>query len=197
MGIVSAEGGVMTSERKKMGSGQWYTCRDPELLGMQAAAREACHEHNTMSPALRGALGPRLSGLMAGVGADSFIEAPFHCAYAINIRIGARVYMNAGCTILDTAPVRIGDDTMFGPGVQIYCARHHSDRAKRTAGLETARPVTIGREVWIGGGAIILQGITVADGAIVGAGSVVTRDVPAGATVAGNPARPIGRVSET
>lgn len=101
------------------------------------------------------------------------------------------MYLNAGCTILDTAPVHIGARTMLGPGVQIYCPQHHKDRAKRIAGLEMAHPVAIGCDVWIGGGAILLPGVRVGDGAIIGAGSVVTRDVPVGATVVGNPAGPI------
>lgn len=170
-------------------AGQWYTCHDPELLAMQQAARAACHHHNTLRPDKRGPIAGDLKALMAFIGPDVLIEAPFHCAYAVNIHIGARVYMNAGCTILDTAPVHIGDDTMFGPGVQIFCPQHHRDREKRVAGLEQAHPVTIGREVWIGGGAILLPGVRVGDGAVVGAGSVVTRDVPEGVTVVGNPAR--------
>ena len=179
----------MGTEKEKMLAGEWYTCRDPELLAMQAAARDALHQHNTTPPGQRGAVGADLARLMAYVGHEVLIEAPFHCAYGVNIHLGDHVYMNAGCTILDTAPVRIGAHSMLGPQVQIYCPQHHKDRALRTAGLEQASPVTIGREVWIGGGAIILSGVTVGDGAIVGAGSVVTRDVPENATVVGNPAR--------
>lgn len=117
------------------------------------------------------------------------MEAPFHCAYGHNITLGRNVYLNAGCVILDTGPVRIGDGSMIGPAVQIYCADHHRDVEKRAAGLERALPVTLGRDVWVGGGAIVLPGVTLGDGAIVGAGAVVTRDVAAGARVAGNPAR--------
>ena len=102
------------------------------------------------------------------------------------------VYMNVGCTILDTAPVTIGPRTMFGPYVQIYTAQNHKDRDKRAAGLEIALPVSIGADVWVGGGAIIVPGVTIGDGAIVGAASMVTRDVPADVTVVGNPARILG-----
>jgi maltose O-acetyltransferase len=130
--------------------------------------------------------------LFAEVGAEVFIEAPFHCAYGFNIRLGDRVYLNAGCTILDTAPVRIGSGTLLGPHVQIYCAEHHKDGAQRREGLEIARPVEIGANAWIGGGAILLAGIRIGDGAIVGAGTVVARDVAPGTTVVGNPARAIG-----
>lgn len=179
----------MASERDKMMAGDWYTCLDPELLDMQARARTALHDHNTQPPGKRGPIGAALAGLMAHVGHEVRIEAPFHCAYGVNIHLGDHVYMNAGCTILDTAPVRIGAHSMLGPQVQIYCPQHHKDRTKRTAGLEQAAPVTIGREVWIGGGAIILPGVVIGDGAIVGAGSVVTRDVPEDATAVGNPAR--------
>ena len=179
----------MASEMDKMRAGEWYTCHDPEVFALQDAARAACHAHNTGVPNERGPIGAALAGLFAELGEGCMIEAPFHCAYGVHIHLGARVYMNAGCTILDTAEVRIGDDTMLGPGVQIYCPTHHKDRAKRVAGLERARPVTIGREVWIAGGAILLPGVTVGDGAIVGAGSVVTRDVAPDTMVFGNPAR--------
>jgi maltose O-acetyltransferase len=181
---------MTASEREKMAAGDWYSCIDPELDRLRARARAAVHEHNTLPPGQRGNMGPALAILLAGVAADSFVEAPFHCAYGINIVLGAGVYLNAGCTILDTARVRIGRSSMLGPHVQIYCAEHHKDVAKRRAGLEIARPVEIGETVWVGGGAIILGGVRIGDGAIIGAGAVVTKDVAAGTTVMGNPARP-------
>ncbi|WP_105429707.1 MULTISPECIES: sugar O-acetyltransferase [Neorhizobium] len=182
----------MASEREKMAAGEWYCCLDPELDALREKARRAVHAHNTMSPAERGAMAPALRVLF-GAAPDAFLEAPFHCAYGFNVVLGQGVYLNAGCTILDTAPVTIGARSMLGPGVQLYCADHHRDPALRAKGLEIGRPISIGDDVWIGGGAIILGGITVGDGAIVGAGSVVTRDVPPGATVVGNPARSITR----
>ncbi|MBP2442812.1 sugar O-acetyltransferase [Rhizobium leguminosarum] len=169
---------MSASEREKMAAGEWYCCLDDELDLLRRQARLAVHAHNTLPPDARGAMAP-----------DVFIEAPFHCSYGINIILGERVYFNAGCTILDSGRVTVGDRTMFGPGVQIYCAEHHKDPKLRSQGIEIARPVVIGNDVWIGGGAIILGGITIGDGAIVGAGAVVTRNVPAGATVIGNPAR--------
>ena len=181
---------MSASEREKMEAGEWYTCLDPELLLLQDSARAAIHAHNTTPPKERGPIAPALKDLFAGVGEGTTIEAPFHCAYAINITLGRNVYLNSGCVILDTAAVTIGDDSMLGPAVQIYCAEHHKDAALRKAGLEMASPVAIGRNVWIGGAAIILSGVTIGDDAIVGAGSVVTRDVAAGTMVRGNPARP-------
>lgn len=172
-----------------MAAGRWYSCLDPELDRLRQRARSAVHSHATLPPDQRGAMAPELRALLGHVGPDCCIEAPFHCAYGFNLHLGARVYMNAGCVTLDTAPVQIGDDTMLGPAVQIYCAQHHKDPDKRRAGLEIALPVTIGRNVWIGGGAILMPGITIGDAAIVGAGAVVTRDVPARTTVVGNPAR--------
>jgi maltose O-acetyltransferase len=188
-------GGVAmtTSERMKMAAGEWYTCIDDELEALRVTARDAAFEHNGLPPRQRGNIAPALRALLGGAGEGARIEAPFYCPYGFNIFLGRRTFLNAGCTILDTAPVRIGDGTMIGPSVQIYCAEHHRTVEGRRAGLEIARPVTAGNDVWIGGGAIILGGVTIGDGAIVGAGSVVTRDVPAGATVVGNPARPIER----
>lgn len=140
---------------------------------------------------MRGPVGAALADLFTHLGADVRIEAPFHCAYGGNIHLGDHVYLNSGCVILDTTAVRIGVRSTLGPQVQIYCPNHHPERAGRRAGLERAQPVTIGEDVWIGGGAIILPGWCIGDGAIVGAGAVVTRDVPEGATVVGNPARPM------
>lgn len=179
-----------TTERQKMEAGEWYTCLDDELEELRVAAREAVHEHNTLPPSARGAVGPKLRVLIEGP--DAIIEAPFHCAYGINITLGKDVFLNAGCTILDCAAVTVEDQCQLGPNVQIYCAEHHKDPVKRCVdGLEIARPVHIGKRVWIGGGAIILAGVTIGDGAVVGAGSVVTRDVMAGSVVVGNPARPV------
>ncbi|MGB3556751.1 MAG: sugar O-acetyltransferase [Jannaschia sp.] len=172
-----------------MASGQWYSCLDPKLETMRVAARAACHAHRVMEPEARGAMAPPLAALFASVGEGCFVEAPFHCSYGINIALGDRVYLNAGCTILDSSAVTIGAGAMLGPGVHIYCADHHRDPAKRAEAVERALPVTLGRDVWIGGGAILLPGITIGEAAIVGAGAVVTRDVAAGARVAGNPAR--------
>ena len=182
---------TLTSERAKMEAGEWYCCIDPELDALRSMARRAVHAHNTAPPDERGAMAEELRTLLAAAG-DAFIEAPFHCAYGMNISLGNGVYLNSGCVILDTASVSIGDRTMLGPAVQIYCPEHHRDVALRKAGLEIARPVSIGKDVWIGGGAVILGGVTIGDGAIVGAGAVVTRSVAPGATVVGNPARPIG-----
>ncbi|MDR6818053.1 maltose O-acetyltransferase [Neorhizobium sp. 2083] len=178
----------MASEREKMAAGEWYCCLDPELDALRDTARIAVHSQNTMPPTERGATSPQLRALFGAV-SEAFLEAPFHCAYGFNVFLGQGVYLNAGCTILDTAPVRIGARSMLGPGVQLYCADHHRDPVLRAKGLEIARPISIGADVWVGGGAIVLGGVTIGDGAIIGAGSVVTRDVPPGATVVGNPAR--------
>lgn len=189
---------MASEERTKMAAGEWYCCNDTELDALRWKARAAVHRHNTMDPAERGNMATELRALLAQASSDAFIEAPFHCAYGINISLAAGVYLNAGCTILDSAPVTLGAGTMLGPAVQIYCAEHHKDVELRRLGIEIARPVAIGADVWIGGGAIILGGVTIGNGAIIGAGAVVTKSVAAGATVVGNPARPIaGRHQST
>jgi maltose O-acetyltransferase len=119
------------------------------------------------------------------------IRPPFFCDFGYNIRLGAGVFLNFNCVILDVCAVSIGDGTQIGPAVQIYAADHPREPEPRRAGLEFGRPVEIGRNVWIGGGAIILPGVRVGDDAVIGAGSVVTRDVAAGTTVMGSPARPV------
>lgn len=179
------------SERSRMAAGQWYNGLDPELEALRVVARRAIFEHNTLPPDQRGGIAPALRELLGEAGADVRIEAPFHCPYGFNVFLGDGVFINTGCTILDTAPVRIGARTMFGPSVHIYCAEHHKDAAERAAGMEIARAVEIGEDVWVGGGATILAGVRIGNGAIIGAGAVVRHDVTDGTTVVGNPARPI------
>lgn len=125
----------------------------------------------------------------AAVGKDALIRPPFFCDYGYNISLGRGAFLNYACIVLDVEPVSIGEGTAIGPAVQILAADHPRDPRLRRQGVRFGRPVTIGANVWIGGGAIILPGVTIGDDAIVGAGSIVTRDVPAGVTVVGNPAR--------
>ena len=136
--------------------------------------------------------GERLSLLtarFARVGAGALVRPPFFCDHGYNISLGADAFLNFNCIILDVEAVSIGDGTAIGPAVQILASDHPRDPSLRREKVRFGRPVAIGANVWIGGGAIILPGVTIGDDAIVGAGSIVTRDVPAGVTVAGNPAR--------
>jgi maltose O-acetyltransferase len=179
----------MRSEKDKMLAGEFYDAGDPELQADLAANRTWLVRYNAalaMPTAERRQL---LAERLAAVGAGSTIRPPFHCDYGFNIHLGAGVFLNFNCVILDVVAVMIGDKTQIGPGVQILTADHPRGPAERLSGLEFGRPIQIGRNVWIGGGAILLPGITIGDDAIIGAGSVVTRDVPAGATALGNPAR--------
>lgn len=179
------------SNFEKMQDGEWYTCVDDELDGLRKIAANAVHEHNHLPPSERGAMGAKLRDVFAHVGEAAILEAQFHCAYGMNTHIGDYVYINSGCVILDSAPVHIGARSLLGPRVQLYCAQHHQDIKLRSEGQEIAYPIHIGEDVWIGGSAIILPGVTIGDGAIIGAGSVVTKNVPKGATMVGNPAKQI------
>ncbi|MFP5517350.1 MAG: sugar O-acetyltransferase [Alphaproteobacteria bacterium] len=177
------------SEKEKMLAGDLYDASAPEIQADQAAAKEWMVRYNAALALPPGERRKLLLERFAAVGEGAVIRPPFHCDYGYNIGLGAGVFLNFNCVILDVVAVTIGDKTQIGPGVQILTADHPRDFAAREAGLEFGRPIHIGRNVWIGGGALILPGVTIGDDAIVGAGSVVTRDVPAGATVMGNPAR--------
>jgi len=183
----------MFTEKQKMLAGEPYRPDDRELREDRAANRRWLVRVNSsleQSDDERRAL---LSERFVALGDASVLLPPFHCDYGYNISIGACVFVNFGCTFLDVVGITIGDRTKIGPAVQLYTADHPRDAFSRRAGLEFGKPIVIGADVWVGGGAIILPGAQIGDGAIIGAGSVVTRDVCAGATVAGNPARDLER----
>ena len=179
------------SEKQKMLAGELYHAADPGIGADLAAAMAWLARYNAAGCLPQDARLALLAERFAAVGAGCNLRAPFFCDFGFNITLGRNVFMNFNCVILDVAAVSIGDDTQIGPLVQILTADHPRDAAIRRSGLESGRPIAIGRNVWIGGGAIITPGVTIGDDAIIGAGSVVTRDVPAGATVVGNPARPV------
>lgn len=193
--------GVPGSEKAKMLSGDLYHSFEKELLEERTKARGLLKKLNEELPYNDTA--GRIDVLKDLLGAfdlekPPFIEPPFRCDYGYNIEMGEDVYMNFNCVILDCNRVRIGSRVLFGPSVSIYAATHPVDPSVRqgTSGPEYALPVTIGDNVWIGGGVIILPGVTIGDGATVGAGSVVTKDVEPYTVVAGNPARVIKRLEQ-
>ncbi|MDO5658045.1 MAG: sugar O-acetyltransferase [Paracoccus sp. (in: a-proteobacteria)] len=180
----------MSTEKEKMLAGELFDPGDAELSAMRNRAAEWMVRYNASLAAPSAERHAMLQEIMAKVGKGAAIRPPFHCDYGSQISLGAGVFLNFNCVILDVGPVTIGDGTLIGPGVQILTADHPRDPALRASGVESGHAVSIGRNVWIGGGALILPGVTVGDDAIIGAGAVVTRDVAPGARVAGNPARP-------
>ena len=172
-------------------AGELYRPGDAELVADRARAQSLMRDYNATIVSDADARQPILDALLGSRGTGCAIRSPFYVDYGYNIHLGCDVFFNYGCVVLDICPVTIGDMTQIGPMVQILAADHPRDPKDRDAGLENGKPVSIGRNVWIGGGAIILPGVTVGDDAIIGAGAIVTRDVAAGQTVAGSPARPI------
>jgi maltose O-acetyltransferase len=179
----------MRSEKDKMLAGELYDASAPEIQAELAATHRWLARYNAALDMASSDRHILLRERLAAVGDGAVIRPPFHCDYGFNIRLGAGAFLNFNCVILDVVEVTIGDRTQIGPGVQILAADHPRDPALGASGLEFGRRVRIGRNVWIGAGAIILPGVSIADDAVIGAGSVVTRDVPAGATAFGNPAR--------
>lgn len=185
----------MRSEKEKMLAGELYDPLDPQLCEERVTARHLCLAINASredEPAER----RRLLTQLFGEASDVWLQPPFFCDYGTNIRLGKKVFFNFNCVVLDVMEVTIGDYTLFGPAVQIYTATHPLDAQVRRQGLEAAKPVTIGSDVWVGGGAIICPGVTIGDRSIIGAGSVVTRDIPSDVFAAGNPCRVIRPLSQ-
>lgn len=183
------------TEAEKMLAGLPYNIMDPELVALRQKARKAIYAYNRSDPMEGDPPSDILAGLLGGFGKGILVETPLRCAYGVNTHLGDEVFLNSGCVILDCARVEIGAKTLIGPAVQIYTAIHPLDPVERAAFVETARPVTLGRNVWIGGAAVLCPGISIGDNAVVGAGAVVVRDVPANCVAVGNPARVIREIT--
>lgn len=178
------------SEKEKMLSGQVYSAVDAELLKELVKVQDVIHAYNMLKPSDREAKREILQGLLGHIADDEIIiNQPFYCDYGKQISVGRRFFANFNFTVLDEAPVTIGDDCFIGPNVSIYTACHSTDPVERNSRMEWARPVTIGNNVWIGGSVTILPGVTIGDNVTIGAGSVVTRDIPGNVVAAGNPCR--------
>lgn len=176
----------MRTEREKMLAGELYDAGDPDLVAARRNARGLLARLAAADPDQRPEIYRTLFG---AAGAGLVIEPPFFCDYGSNIYVGDRVFFNFNCVLLDPAEIRIGNDVLFGPAVQVYTATHPLDWQTRRTGLEAALPIHIGSDVWIGGGAIVNPGVRIGDGAVIGSGAVVTRDVPERVFAAGNPCR--------
>lgn len=176
------------TEKEKMLSGEFYNSLDPVLSKERYEARLKFQKINSLSDAHIKERNKLLAKLIGGFDKSFWIEPPFYCDYGYNIKLGKKVFMNYNCCILDVMEVKIGDNVLIGPNVQIYTATHPLDVKSRSSWLEFAKPITIGNDVWIGGGAIINPGVTIGNGVVIGAGSVVVKDIPDNVMVAGNPA---------
>lgn len=183
----------MKTEKEKMLAGELYRADDPELTAERILSRQLVYDFNhsrTDELEKRTAILKKLLRARGNV----FIEPPFYCDYGFNISVGDNFFANYNCVILDVNRVTIGDNVMFGPAVQVYSATHPTDPLIRRSGLELGLPITIGNDVWIGGGSIICPGVTIGDNVTIGAGSVVTRDIPSNVVAVGNPCRVIRRL---
>lgn len=178
----------MPTEREKMLVGELYDPLDAELAAARTRARDLCLDLNATREGQQAERRAILQTLFAAGGDDVWLQPPFFCDYGSNITLGRKCFFNFNCIVLDVCRVTIGDHVLFGPAVQVYTATHPLDAELRRS-QEFGKPITIGSDVWIGGGAILCPGVTVGSRTVIGAGSVVTRDVPAGVFAAGNPCR--------
>lgn len=186
----------METEKEKMLAGKLYDPLDPQLSRERERCRELCQRLNDSredQPEERRAILAELFGAPT----DAWIQPPFFCDYGSNISLGQKVFFNFNCVVLDVMRVEIGSNVLFGPSVQIYTATHPIEAAERRTWLEFAKPVAIGSDVWVGGGAIICPGVTIGDRSVIGAGSVVTRPIPPDVFAAGNPCRVIRTLAQS
>ncbi|MGZ9014390.1 MAG: sugar O-acetyltransferase [Burkholderiales bacterium] len=185
----------MPTERQKMLAGELYDPLDSELVAGRERARDLCHALNATRDAQAQERRRILRELFGAGGETVWMQPPFYCDYGSNIRLGTRVFFNFNCIVLDVCEVSIGDYTLFGPGVQILTPMHPQNAELRRR-QEFGKPIAIGSDVWVGGGALILAGVRIGSRAVIGAGSVVTRDIPEAVFAAGNPCRVVREIRE-
>ena len=187
----------MKTEKEKAREGILYDANnDAELLAERLAAADMTYELNRLRPSQVAEREAVIRRLLGRTGKNVSIVSPFFCDYGYNIEIGENFFMNMNCVILDGAKVTFGDNVFVAPGCGFYTAGHPLDAERRNAGLEYALPIRIGNNVWIGAQVCVLPGVTIGDNSVIGAGSVVTKDIPAGVLAAGNPCRVIRPITE-
>ena len=183
------------TEKEKMLKGMIYDANNaPELIAERADCKELCHDYNHLRP--KDIEGRRriIMELLGSVKGNFLIEQPFLCDYGYNIHIGDNFYANHNLVILDEAPVIFGDHVVYAPNCGFYTAGHPIDAAERNRGLEYARPITVGNDVWIGADVCVLPGVTIGDDCVIGAGSVVVKDIPPHSVAVGNPCKVIRKI---
>ncbi|MFF4739350.1 sugar O-acetyltransferase [Streptomyces sp. NPDC001262] len=179
----------MGDNKQRMLAGDWYLPDDPELRTDTERRIALCAAYDAAATATPAERAKILGQLLGSVGAMVRIRPPFHCDFGYHISIGAGTFVNFGAVFLDAAPITIGEDVQIGPNVQLLTPTHALDAERRRAGWEKAEPVTVGDNVWLGGGVIVCPGVTIGADTVVGAGAVVTKDLPPGVLAVGNPAR--------
>lgn len=183
------------TEKEKMLAGQLYSAVDQQLLEELNAMKERVRQYNALAPLDSDSKLAMLKDILGHIGDDKIIiNQPFYCDYGKQIRVGKRFFANFNFTVLDEAPVIIGDDCFIGPNVSIYTACHSTDPEERNSRKEWAEPVTIGNNVWIGGSVTILPGVKVGNNVTIGAGSVVTKNIPDNVVAVGNPCRVVKEI---
>jgi len=183
------------SNRERMLAGDLYIADDPENARLAQRAVRLADAYHRAAVEDEAAARPLLEELVGTLGVDAFVKPPLFVDYGENIHIGARTFVNYNLTALDVATITIGDDCQIGPNVQLLTPTHPVDPQPRRDKLEAARPITIGDNVWLGGGVIVCPGVTIGDDSVIGAGAVVTRDIPSGVVAVGNPARVVRRIA--
>lgn len=186
----------MATMKERMLRGELYLADDPELVADQSRAQGLVERYNATPHADEEERRALLRELLGDVGEGVVVKPPFRCDYGSMIAIGERTFVNYGCVMLDVAPIRIGSACQLATNVQLLTATHPIDPEPRRLGWEYAEPITIGDNVWLGGGAIVCPGVAIADDTVVGAGAVVTRDLPGGVVAVGSPARVLREIGD-
>jgi len=187
----------MTDSWQKMVSGEVYDALAPELINELNRVKDLVWQYNQIRPSDYTNKEKAIRALLGKCGVRPIVNQPFYCDYGRNIEVGDFFFSNFNLTILDEAPVKIGDHVFIGPNVSLYTACHPTNPEERNKGVEWARPINIGNSVWIGGSVTILPGVTIGDNCTIGAGSVVTRDIPANSIAVGNPCKVIKHIDHT